>query len=64
MPWQPVVDRPCREPINYLTGHAVFEATHGTAPRFAYEYHNLPQSYKGVLMRKWMAGCAELITNA
>ena len=21
--------------INYLTGHAVFEATHGTAPRFA-----------------------------
>ena len=24
-----------RDSINYITGHAVFEATHGTAPKYA-----------------------------
>ena len=28
--------------INYSTGHAVFEATHGTAPKYAGQGHGQP----------------------
>ena len=29
--------------INYLTGHAIFEATHGTAPKYADKDHGQPR---------------------
>ena len=54
--------------INYLTGNAVFEATHGTAPRFANTNSMNPSSIllSGVMMLEYMGwrDAAELITNA
>ncbi len=54
--------------INYLTGHAVFEATHGTAPRFANTNTMNPSSVilSGVMMLEYMGwrDAAESITNA
>jgi isocitrate dehydrogenase len=54
--------------INYNTGHAVFEATHGTAPRFANTNSMNPSSVilSGVMMLEYMGwnDAAELITNA
>jgi isocitrate dehydrogenase len=54
--------------INYLTGHAVFEATHGTAPRFANTNTMNPSSVilSGVMMLEYMGwkDAAELITMA
>ena len=54
--------------INYLTGHAVFEATHGTAPRFANTNSMNPSSVllSGVMMFEYIGwrDAAELITNA
>ncbi len=53
--------------INYKTGHAVFEATHGTAPRFANTNTMNPSSVilSGVMMLEYMGwrDAAELITN-
>ncbi len=42
--------------INYITGHAVFEATHGTAPRFANTDSMNPSSIilSGVMMLEYM----------
>lgn len=42
--------------INYTTGHAVFEATHGTAPRFANTNSMNPSSVilSGVMMLEYM----------
>jgi isocitrate dehydrogenase len=54
--------------INYKTGHAVFEATHGTAPRFANTDSMNPSSVilSGVMMLEYMGWrtAADLITNA
>ncbi|MCX6293079.1 MAG: NADP-dependent isocitrate dehydrogenase [Sphingobacteriales bacterium] len=54
--------------INYITGHAVFVATHGTAPRFANTNTMNPSSVilSGVMMLEYMGwrDAAELITNA
>lgn len=54
--------------INYLTGHAVFEATHGTAPRFANTDSMNPSSIllSAVMMLEYMGwrDAAELITHA
>ena len=54
--------------INYITGHAVFEATHGTAPRFSNTNTMNPSSLilSGVMMLEYMGwrDAAELITNA
>ncbi len=54
--------------INYQTGHAVFEATHGTAPRFANTNTMNPSSVilSGVMMLEYMGwrDAAELITGA
>jgi isocitrate dehydrogenase len=54
--------------INYLTGHAVFEATHGTAPRFANTNTMNPSSVvlSGCMMLEYMGWteAAQLITNA
>lgn len=54
--------------INYLTGHAVFEATHGTAPRFANTNTMNPSSLllSGVMMLEYMGWheAAALIENA
>jgi len=54
--------------INYTTGYAVFEATHGTAPRFANTNTMNPSSVilSGVMMFEYMGwrDVAELITNA
>ena len=53
--------------INFLTGHAVFEATHGTAPRFANTNTMNPCSVilSGVMMLDYMnwKEAGELITN-
>ncbi|MEO7960563.1 MAG: NADP-dependent isocitrate dehydrogenase [Ginsengibacter sp.] len=53
--------------INFLTGHAVFEATHGTAPRFANTNTMNPSSVilSGVMMLDYMGwkDAGELITN-
>ncbi|MBZ0099016.1 MAG: NADP-dependent isocitrate dehydrogenase, partial [Taibaiella sp.] len=42
--------------INYKTGHAIFEATHGTAPRFANTDTMNPSSLilSGVMMLEYM----------
>ncbi|MGH2622470.1 MAG: isocitrate/isopropylmalate family dehydrogenase, partial [Sphingobacterium sp.] len=42
--------------INYKTGHAIFEATHGTAPRFADTNTMNPSSVilSGVMMLEYM----------
>jgi isocitrate dehydrogenase len=54
--------------INYITGSAVFEATHGTAPRFAHTNSMNPSSLilSGVMMLEYMGwrDAAEMITNA
>ena len=54
--------------INYSTGTAVFEATHGTAPRFANTDSMNPSSLilSGVMMLEYMGwrDAAEMITNA
>jgi isocitrate dehydrogenase len=54
--------------INYLTGHAVFEATHGTAPRFADTNTMNPSSVilSGVMMLEYIGWkeAADLITFA
>jgi len=54
--------------INYHTGHAVFEATHGTAPRFANTNTMNPSSVilSGVMMLEYMGwrDAAEHINNA
>ncbi len=54
--------------INYKTGHSVFEATHGTAPRFANTNTMNPSSVilSGVMMLEYMGwrDAAELITMA
>lgn len=53
--------------INFSTGHAVFEATHGTAPRFANTNTMNPSSVilSGVMMLEYMRWneAAEYITN-
>ncbi|WP_111599936.1 NADP-dependent isocitrate dehydrogenase [Chitinophaga skermanii] len=53
--------------INYATGHAVFEATHGTAPRFANTDTMNPSSVilSGVMMLEYMGWkeAADIITN-
>lgn len=53
--------------INFLTGHAVFEATHGTAPRFANTNTMNPSSVilSGVMMLDYMnwKEAGELITT-
>lgn len=53
--------------INYQTGHAVFEATHGTAPRFANTNTMNPSSVilSGVMMLEYMGWqeAADLITR-
>jgi len=53
--------------INYETGHAIFEATHGTAPKYAGLDKVNPGSLilSGVLMLKYMGWneAAELIVN-
>ena len=54
--------------INFSTGNAVFEATHGTAPRFANTNSMNPSSLilSGVMMLEYMGwrDAAEMITNA
>ncbi len=54
--------------INYQTGHAVFEATHGTAPRFANTDSMNPSSVilSGVMLFEYIgwAEAAELIVAA
>lgn len=54
--------------INYKTGYAVFEATHGTAPRFANTNSMNPSSLilSGVMMFEYLGwrDVAENITNA
>jgi isocitrate dehydrogenase len=54
--------------INFITGHAVFEATHGTAPKFANTNTMNPSSVilSGVMMFEYMGwrDAADLITNA
>lgn len=54
--------------INYLTGHAIFEATHGTAPKYAGLDKVNPSSVilSGVLMLEHLgwSEAAKLITNS
>jgi isocitrate dehydrogenase len=54
--------------INYLTGHAVFEATHGTAPRYANLDKVNPGSVilSGVMMLEYLGwiGAANRIIGA
>lgn len=54
--------------INYVTGHAIFEATHGTAPKYAGLDKVNPSSVllSGVLMLEHMGWqeAADLITNS
>ncbi|HVZ95635.1 MAG TPA: NADP-dependent isocitrate dehydrogenase [Chitinophagaceae bacterium] len=53
--------------INFITGYAVFEATHGTAPRFANTNTMNPSSVmlSGVMMLEYLGWkeAGELITN-
>ncbi len=53
--------------INYATGHAVFEATHGTAPRFANTDTMNPSSVilSGVMMLEYLGWkeAADIITH-
>src|SRR5690348_1532717 len=53
--------------INFITGYAVFEATHGTAPRFANTNSMNPSSVmlSGVMMLEYLGWkeAGELITN-
>ncbi len=54
--------------INYESGHAIFEATHGTAPKYANQDKVNPSSLilSGVLMFEYLGWneAGELITNA
>ena len=54
--------------INYITGHAVFEATHGTAPKYADQDKVNPGSVilSGVMMFEYMGwqAVADLITRS
>jgi isocitrate dehydrogenase len=54
--------------INYSTGHAIFEATHGTAPRFANTNSMNPSSLilSGVMMFEYLGwrDAADMVTNA
>lgn len=54
--------------INYITGHAVFEATHGTAPKYANKDVVNPGSVilSGVMMLEYMGWqeAADLITSS
>lgn len=54
--------------INYETGHAIFEATHGTAPKYAGQDKVNPSSVilSGVLLLEHIGWteAAELITKA
>ncbi|GGH12828.1 isocitrate dehydrogenase [NADP] [Sphingobacterium alkalisoli] len=54
--------------INYKTGHAIFEATHGTAPRFANTNTMNPSSVilSGVMMLEYMGWqeAADIIVKA
>ena len=54
--------------INYLTGHAIFEATHGTAPKYANQDKVNPGSVilSGVMMLEYMGwkDAANLINKA
>ncbi|WP_345783712.1 NADP-dependent isocitrate dehydrogenase [Ureibacillus aquaedulcis] len=54
--------------INYVTGHAIFEATHGTAPKYAGQDKVNPSSVllSGVLMLEHLGWqeAADLITNS
>lgn len=54
--------------INYITGHAIFEATHGTAPKYAGKDKVNPGSIilSGVMMLEYMGWleAAELINKA
>jgi len=52
--------------INYVTGHAIFEATHGTAPKYAGQDKVNPGSVllSGVLMYEhlgWQAAAADIV---
>src|SRR5256714_5403458 len=51
--------------INYITGHAVFEATHGTAPKYAHLDKVNPGSVglSGVMMFRYigLTGAADFI---
>ena len=53
--------------INYITGHAVFEATHGTAPKYANQDKVNPSSVilSGVMMLEYMGWmeAAEMIVR-
>lgn len=53
--------------INYITGHAIFEATHGTAPKYADQDKVNPGSVilSGVMMLEYMGWqeAADLINN-
>lgn len=53
--------------INYVSGHAIFEATHGTAPKYAGQDKVNPSSVilSGVMMFEYMAWneAADLITK-
>ena len=53
--------------INYTTGHAIFEATHGTAPKYAGKDMVNPSSVilSGVMMLEYMGWqeAADLIIN-
>ncbi len=42
--------------VNYITGHAIFEATHGTAPKYAGQDKVNPGSVilSGVMMLEYM----------
>ncbi len=53
--------------INYVTGHGIFEATHGTAPKYAGQDKVNPGSVllSGVLMFEhlgWTAAAADIVT--
>jgi isocitrate dehydrogenase len=54
--------------INYLTGHAIFEATHGTAPKYANQDKVNPGSVilSGVMMFEYLGwqNVADLITTS
>ena len=54
--------------INYLTGHAIFEATHGTAPKYAGQDKVNPSSVilSGEMMLRFMGWfeAADLLLNA
>ena len=53
--------------INYLTGHAIFEATHGTAPKYANQDKVNPSSVilSGEMMLRYMkwTEAADLVIN-